>query len=599
MQDAFDNPRTNRLLGLVIVLLAAIVGLGALAAFLATPWGERTEAPSSAPETPDPGEPKEPDKPERILTAPEVPDVRIDVTGYVFRLKFGDENDEIFGEADVVLRFTEDGVSDFSLQLAGRSASRAGKGMTVRSVAREGAPVPYAHEGDQLRIRMKTPPKAWETRKYTVTYHGIPADGFIISRNLFAERTFFGDNWPDRARHWLPTKDHPSDKACVDFIVTAPANYKVVGNGLRLEEKKIEGGHRLTHWREIVPIPTKVMVIGAARFTVRKVGQFRDVPIHAWVFEGNPERVFRDFVDVPDVLKFFEEKIGPYPYGKLDLVQSRTRWGGMENPGVIFLNEKSVTGRGASEEVLVHEIAHQWFGDSVTEADWTHLWLSEGIATYITRLYNEARYGTYDFASEMRKDRERIFKYERKRPREKIVDPSVFDPRKRLTVLMYYKASWVLHMLRHRMGSEAFWLGLRGFHEKFRHANATTGDFRTAMEAVGKQDLSRFFDQWLCRPGHPVLVGRWEYDASSKLVKIEIDQVQPEGDPYELLCEVAIHGPGKEKPLVRRLELSERRNVFTLPHPRAPHRMVFDPDPRLLAEVDWRRKKMPIKGGGK
>jgi aminopeptidase N len=372
--------------------------------------------------------------------------------------------------------------------------------------------------------------------------------------------------------------------------VTAPDHYRVVANGLLQEEKDLDDGLRFTHWLEAVPVATKVMVVGAARFVVRDVGRIRDIPISAWVFEGNPESVFRDFARVPDMVKFFEETIGPYPYAKLALVQSRTRWGGMENPGVVFLSEKVVSRLAACQDYLVHEIAHHWFGDSVTEADWTHIWLSEGFATYLTHLYTEARSGSRALAAAMKKDRAHVFRYERKRPRERIVDPAIFDPRKRLTPVTYQKASWVLHMLRRRIGDEAFRRTLRTFHERFRHANAATGDFVSVAEEVRARDLARFFRQWLHRPGHPRLVGRWKYDGASKVLKIEIEQVRLDGEPYELLMDVAVHGPGGEEPEIKQIWMREEKLALNFSCPQPPTRVAFDPDVWLLAEMDWRKK---------
>ena len=120
-----------------------------------------------------------------------------------------------------------------------------------------------------MEINLASPSVKDEIKKFTINYSGIPSDGLIISKNKYGDRTFFGDNWPNRAHYWLPTIDHPYDKATCDFIITAPSEYKVIANGSLIEESDIGNNFRLTHWKESVPIPTKVMVIGAAKFAVQ------------------------------------------------------------------------------------------------------------------------------------------------------------------------------------------------------------------------------------------------------------------------------------------------------------------------------------------
>ena len=165
----------------------------------------------------------------------------IDIQHYIFRVTLSDENDEITGEATVSVRFTKDGVSSFWLDLA--SAAN-GKGMTVSDVTSQGAAVKFAHQNSRLTISLEAPSKAGELRDFTVKYRGIPADGLKFPKNKFGDRTFFSVNWPDKAHEWLPTVDHPYDKATSEFIVTAPAKYQVVANGLLQEEFDLGDGRR-------------------------------------------------------------------------------------------------------------------------------------------------------------------------------------------------------------------------------------------------------------------------------------------------------------------------------------------------------------------
>jgi aminopeptidase N len=200
----------------------------------------------------------------------------VDAVHYTFRLTLRDDTDEISGEATADLRFVRDGVAEVALDLA--SAAN-GKGMTVAEVTAGGEPVAYTHEKGRLRLTVDPPARSGERRKFTVTYRGVPAGGLRIGPNKYKDRTFFSENWPDKARQWLPVIDHPYDKATSEFVVTAPAKYQVVANGLLQEETDLGDGRRRTHWKQSVPIATWLNALGVAQFAVRHASPVRGVPL--------------------------------------------------------------------------------------------------------------------------------------------------------------------------------------------------------------------------------------------------------------------------------------------------------------------------------
>ena len=148
----------------------------------------------------------------------------------------------------------------------------------------------------------------------------------------------------------------------------------------------------MTHWKESEPLPTKVMVIGVADFAVDHTGDVGKVPVYDYVFPESKEAGFKSYAVAREILLFYIKMFGPYAYEKLANVQSKTIFGGMENASAIFYFENSVTSKGI-EELMAHEIAHQWFGDAASEKSFAHLWLSEGFATYMTNVYLENKYG--------------------------------------------------------------------------------------------------------------------------------------------------------------------------------------------------------------
>ena len=201
----------------------------------------------------------------------------------------------------------------------------------------------FTHENDKIKIKLPRKLLVDEKDTIAIEYKGIPSDGLIISKNKYGKRTFFADNWPNRAHNWIPCVDDPADKASVEFLVTAPSHYQVISNGVQIEETNLPGNKKLTHYKEDVPLPTKVMVIGAADFAVQHVGDIGCVPVSSWVYPENKEAGFFDYAIAKDILAWHINYIGSYAYKKLANVQSKTKFGGMENAGAIFYAEEKIT----------------------------------------------------------------------------------------------------------------------------------------------------------------------------------------------------------------------------------------------------------------
>ena len=513
----------------------------------------------------------------------------IDVLHYKFQLALSDETDEIRGHAEIEIQFKVDDVSEFALDLIGQLHPDSTNGMTVTGITQNEQAVAFSHKNYRIHFQLRSPSRANERRTYAVSYHGIPADGLIISKNMFGERTFFGDNWPNRARHWLPTIDHPYDKATCEFIVEAPEHYQVVSNGLLQSIKNLEGNRKQTHWRTRVPMPTKVMVIGVAHFAVETAGVHKGKEIQSWVYAQNREEGFHDFAQAVRVVEFLANRIGPFPYDKLANVQSRTKYGGMENAGAIFYNEKRITGKRDNESLIAHEIAHQWFGDSVSEADWHHVWLSEGFATYFSWVFDEFTYGRQRLVEDLKRGRERVLKFYQLRPESPIVDSTITDLNDLLNANTYPKGAWVLHMLRGVIGEDAFWQGIRKFYAKYRDKNALTKDFQQVMEEASSEDLTWFFQQWIHQPGQPKYKGHWHFDPATNELEIQINQVQEEF--FTMPVQVGIYLNEAKPPQIETLKIVQKENRFTFKLKKAPADIVLDPALWVLHEAEFSKRK--------
>jgi aminopeptidase N len=425
----------------------------------------------------------------------------IDVLHYEFALTLSDSTDAISGRAVIEMKILKK-TDTISFDLKGMNSL--GKGMNVEKVSLDGNYIKWKHGNERLLVFPENSVSADDTIEFVIEYHGIPADGLIISRNKYGDRTFFADHWPDRAKNYLPCIDHPYDKASVDFIITAPDHYSVVANGIMIEESDLNANMKLTHWRESVPIPVKVMTFGAARFAVKYEGEADKISVWSWVFPQNRMEGFNDYSIALKPLEFYSTIVGDYPYEKLANVQSKTIYGGLENAGAIFYAENSVTGLGKAERLIAHEIAHQWFGDCVTEADWHHVWLSEGFATYLTSLYFESVQGRERLISDMVRSRKEVIKYSEKNAKG-VIDTTITNLMDLLSTNSYQKGAWVLHMLRCEIGDTDFIKGLRLYYNHFKNSNALSSDFQNAMEQASGKDLTGFFRQWLYFPGQPEL----------------------------------------------------------------------------------------------
>jgi aminopeptidase N len=502
----------------------------------------------------------------------------VDVQHYIFRVTLSDDTDEIAGETTVVVRFLKDNVPELALDLASPAN---GKGMTVAEVSSAEGAVRFTHDADRLTIRPAAMPKAGELRHFTVKYRGLPADGLKIIKNKYGERCFFSSNWPDMAHQWLPTIDHPYDKATSEFIVTAPVKYQVVSNGLLQEEVDLGDGRRLTHWKESVPIATWLNALGVAQFASRHFGRAAGAPLETWVYHQDRDAGIGTFeVPTREAIEFFADHIGPFSYEKLGAVQTAGNGGGMELASAIFYGERTVTGAPATG-LVAHETAHQWFGDSVTEKDWDDVWLSEGFATYFASLDTEHYQGREAFVAGLKRSRTTVFATEKRLPGVAVVQNK---PWKGIpNGIVYQKGGWSLHMLRGQIGTEKFWAGIREYYRRFRNSNASTDDFRKVMEEASGQDLGWWFQQWLYRPGSPTLEGSWSYNPATKKVTVDLAQTQP-GDPYRLPIEVGVAGK------IEKIEMTSKQQRFELAADADPASVELDPNTWLLAEVKFSKK---------
>ena len=393
-------------------------------------------------------------------------------------------------------------------------------GLQVDAVDRGGAPLAFVQRGDSLLVVV--PAKAvGVVDSLAVTYRGAMQPGMLgLARNRWIRdpddpsQTIWAAasmSEPEAARRWWPCKDTPRDKFTAQVDVTVLAGLTAVSNGV-LEGTEDLGDGRVTwRWREDHPLPTYLVSVAVADYTLLAetcvTPASGPVPLRNWVFSPDTDDAQVDFAPLCDMLQFLESLAGPYPfadekYGHAEWLNMRT--GAMEHTTVTSYGSDLLTGDNYFDRIVVHELSHQWFGDSLTPATWADIWLNEGFATYSEALWREHLYGL---------DGDGVhggyFQYIRALRwfDDFVGEGPVYDAFPVLSRIVYDKGAWILHMLRGRLGDAAFFDLLHAWATGGDRpgGNVTTEEFVQLAGQYAGEDLHPFFDPWLTTDAEPRL----------------------------------------------------------------------------------------------
>ncbi|HEX3084185.1 MAG TPA: M1 family metallopeptidase [Pyrinomonadaceae bacterium] len=472
--------------------------------------------------------------------------------------------------------------------------------MIVDSVLLADQPAKFERTSETLSVLLPAPAKRGNKLDITINYHGQPKDGLIFAKDRDGNPSATGDNWPNRVHQWIPSLDHPSAKATVTFTIAAPQRYQVVANGKFIS---LTGNAAVSHWKfdETKAIPAYCMVVAVNQGALIN-SPFEALPLLYNVPQRDREYAPKGFAPAAPALAFFSQTIAPYPYEKLALIVGATRFGGMENSSaIVFANNlfdsrqtdpnapagsnNSISARFGiptrMEAVVAHEIAHQWFGDSVTESTWADLWLSEGFATYFAGLFIEKYDGEAAFRAYMREAAQRYFNFE-KRSSLPIHDTETTNLMSLLNPNNYEKGAWVLHMLRSQLGDEAFFKGLRDYYNAHKEANATTEDLQAALEKSSGKNLKDFFARWIYGRGHPRYQVSYLTMPDQGNLTINVNQLQ-EGEAFLDAIPIELTIDNKKVPVV--IYPKSKQASLTVPLKGKLTATEFDPNDTLLKEV--------------
>jgi len=241
---------------------------------------------------------------------------------------------------------------------------------------------------------------------------------------------------------------------------------------------------------------------------------------------------------------------------------------------------------------VIHEVAHQWFGNCVTEYDWDDVWLSEGFATYFTLMFREHAYGRDDFVNGLNDAKRLVYNHYKTDKESSIVHNNLKDMKDVLTYsLQYQKGAWVLHMLRNYVGEDNFRQGIRNYYKKYYNSTTTTNQFKTEMEVVSGMNLDTFFDQWLYKGGNMVLNGNWKFDEKKGRIEVNLNQVQNDGYLFEMPVELGISYNDKNLEKIQTVKLEKEKGRFYIASDSKPISIKIDPNTKLLAIWDFNEIK--------
>jgi aminopeptidase N len=475
--------------------------------------------------------------------------------------------------------------------------------MPVDSVLVAGTAAKFERAAESLNVLLQTAAQRGNTLDITVNYHGRPKDGLVFAKDMDGKPSATGDNWPNRVHYWIPSLDHPSAKASVSFNIAAPQRFQVIANG---EFIRLIGNAAVSHWtfNEAKAIPPYCMIVAINEGAIINSPDKDVTNLLYNVPQRDAEYAPKGFSPAAPALTFYSQTVAPYPYEKLALIIGATQFGGMENSSAIVFPSNVFGGRSAEisaplgrstaisrrfgipsriESVVAHEIAHQWFGDSVTESTWADLWLSEGFATYFAGLFIEKYDGEDAFRAYMRDAAQRYFNFE-KQATFPIHDTETTKLMSLLNPNNYEKGAWVLHMLRSQLGDETFFKGLRDYYNAHKEANASTEDLRSALEKASGKDLKAFFARWVYASGHPIYElsqGDVEFSRHRSII-LQLMQRQS-GEPFmdPVPIEFTVNGKVQQQTI----HPTGKTTSVSFPVDGAPGPVQIDPHETLLREV--------------
>ena len=420
-----------------------------------------------------------------------------------------------------------------------------------------------------------------DTFELEITYTGTPKkagiEGFVFGR-INGTSLVYNLSEPSYASSWFPCNDFPSDKALLDIRIKNDSSQVSISNGLLIGIED-DGDRRTYHWKTNYPISSYLIAIYSSSYLhlsdrYISIDEQDTMAIDYYVLKNNLEDAETDFREHPEILRFFAETFGEYPFIKEKYGIAEFLWhlGAMEHQTIAGVASNIIGGKNFFLDIYIHELAHHWWGNAVGPKSWNDIWLNEGFSTYSEALYYEFKSGKSALRSSMLSKSQGSFSKELGNPGSFLFSETVYD-----------KGAWILHMLRWELGDKKFFKSLRNYYEKFKYSNASTEDFKNVCESISGVNLTRFFDQWLKGTGKIELIYNWNTEkiAGDYETIITLEQVQDGYDTYFFNLEVKFKYDNDEIETFR-FNIDSKTADLTVRSKNKPVEINLDPNNWLL-----------------
>ena len=508
-------------------------------------------------------------------------------------LRFDLDQKKILGEVTHSLSILRDGTTKIAFDSVG---------LTIQSVTLNKTAAKFETSADKLIIPLPAAARAGDKFEIAIRYEGKPAKGiyFILPDKDYPDRPkqIWTQGESEDTRYYLPTYDYPNDRLTTETIITVPASWITVSNGKLISVSDAGKGLKTWYWKESVPSSTYLITVVAGEFDEVK-DTWRGIPVTYYAPKGRGDRLPINFGRTPAMMELFSKKFGvDYPWEKYAQVMADDFVaGGMENSSATTNTSTSLvhpklapeyfTGQ---DDLISHELGHQWFGDLVTIKDWGDIWLNEGFATFLEAVWTEAHFGKdqadYERWSNAREWFESSNLWNKPIVRHDFDDSSEFDGN------AYNKAGWVLYMLRHQIGEDAFYRGLKRYLEVNRGKNVVTSDLSKAVEEATHTNVDQFFSQWLYGAGAPKFDLSYTYDGEKHQVMLAVKQTQKvEGRVGLFRVPVEVEITTALGPKLYNVTVSKDNQTFPLSAESAPLMVLFDKGGHVLKFAEFHKEK--------
>ncbi len=457
---------------------------------------------------------------------------------------------------------------------------------------RRGRPLRFSFDTTHVTVRLLQRAAPGDTVEFTLRYHGTPERGiYFVPRR----RVIWSQGEANETSSWVPTYDAPNDKTTWEFLVTADSGMKVLSNGRLVEVVPVSGGRsNVWHWSQERPASTYLYSVVVGPFTILK-DEWRGVPVEYWVYPDTVAAAWRTFGETPAMIELYSQVLGvPFPWAKYDQsVIPDFTYGGMENVSATTQTDLALHGEDdepqhGGRSLVAHELAHQWFGDLTTTAEWADIWLNEGMATYMESVQLEKTRGRDAAELEWWQQQQQAMHADLGQERPLVwgeyqgSDPIALF----FSGHVYPKGAQLAHQLRRLLGDSLFWAGLHRFLTDNSYRAVTTPDFAVAFEKTCGCDLDWFFDQWAYGIGYPKVRFARRWDPKALVLHLTVEQTQRVDSLHPLFrFPATVRVTTRDSVVRREITVSRAHAVFAIALPAAPLAVRFDEGGWLLGDV--------------